>query len=862
MKIHQFNGLLCFLFLLFLFNGCEKKHIENEGEKEISLNLDLTTKSDFRIVTRAQSSDSLFRIPECDEFKIQLLNASGSVIREWETYSEMPHPVKLQANNKIQIKASHGTLGKSNFDAPYFSGDTTLLLQGDQENNITLTAGIENVLASVRYRENFSNYFKDYSTQLITSVDTITFSKEEKRTAFLPAGKLDVLLNMTKSDLTTNSLLAVSIPETKAAEYYNFNVSLGGEQGYEKLLISFDSTTVEKPLEIALPQDWQAHKKPYLTPAFDTLPVYEYLVGESCAKGTFYTLVTAIGKIGSCRIKTTSASLTAAGWPADVDLLSLTNANRNRLLRFGLTWSENMENANMAELDFSGIVTNLPAGKHTITVDVTDVSGQHCVPLNLKFHITPPLFELVAPDKPAIARSLEYPFKIRISGGAPENIIIEYLNENQAFGVKEWTKCNINDWKWNATMDTVYMYTGVNINKQTIQFRAKYGDETTNEVTLSAVNPTFQLQKDGPEWAKRAYLNIEQTDGTNGLAQNTLTEQYNVEISTDKTTWNRANTEGISFDKTNNLVKFQVNKLEGNHTYYVRVAFDAKADLDICYSEPIEIKTEEILELPRIDFSDVTNSINKGGGYGYTEGINSKKQATATIHYYEGKNSWLTVNDKTMPSVNDVKTANTWYIIASTLPAKFNEISGTLLRNVGWDNQGETPKATYGKYLWQATELSDLEPPKIGHHSAGKLFLGSSYTYNHSDNTETYEEGIEFTSRPSVFRFSYTYKSINRDKAMVKIEVLDADNHTIGSGEETFEAQETLSIAQIAIRYTDRYKKAAKLKIMFASSSSCSYSQYEEDKDDNIKRFTQNIPADAVCTGSEFFIANISLNYE
>ena len=618
MKIHQFNGLLCFLFLLFLFNGCEKKHIENEGEKEISFNLDLTTKSDFRIVTRAQSSDSLFRIPECDEFKIQLLNASGSVIREWETYSEMPHPVKLQANNKIQIKASHGTLEKSNFDAPYFSGDTTLLLQGDQENNITLTAGIENVLASVRYRENFSNYFKDYSTQLITSVDTITFGKEEKRTAFLPAGKLDVLLNMTKSDLTTNSLLAVSIPETKAAEYYNFNVSLGGEQGYEKLLISFDSTTVEKPLEIALPQDWQAHKKPYLTPAFDTLPVYEYLVGESCAKGTFYTLVTAIGKIGSCRIKTTSASLTAAGWPADVDLLSLTNANRNRLLRFGLTWSENMENANMAELDFSGIVTNLPAGKHTITVDVTDVSGQHCVPLNLKFHITPPLFELVAPDKPAIARSLEYPFKIRISGGAPENIIIEYLNENQAFGVKEWTKCNINDWKWNATMDTVYMYTGVNINKQTIQFRAKYGDETTNEVTLSAVNPTFQLQKDGPEWAKRAYLNIEQTDGTNGLAQNTLSEQYNVEISTDKTTWNRANTEGISFDKTNNLVKFQVNKLEGNHTYYVRVAFDAKADLDICYSEPFEIKTEEILELPRIDFSDVTNSINKGGGYGYT----------------------------------------------------------------------------------------------------------------------------------------------------------------------------------------------------------------------------------------------------
>lgn len=438
-SIYRFFSVVCCLFFL-LFYGCEKKHIEHKGEKEISFNLDLNPSSDFRIVTRAQVPDSLFKIPEADEFKIQLLNASGVVIKEWESYSEMPHPVKIQANN-LQIKASCGTSEKSNFDAPCFCGDTTLLLQEDEENNVTLTAGIGNVLASVRYRENFSSYFKDYSTQLITSVDTITFGKGEKRTAFLPAGKLDVLLNMTKNDLTTNSLLAVSLPETKAAEYYHFNVSLGGEQGYEKLLISFDSTTVEQPIEVALPQDWQAHKKPYLTPAFDTVPVYKYLVGESCDEKTFYTLITALGKIGSCRIKTASVGLIAAGWPANVDLLSLTSANRNRLLRFGLKWSNDMEDANMAEIDFSGIVTNLPAGKHTITVDVADVSGQHCVPLNLKFHITPPLFELVAPERPAIARSLEYPFKIRISGGAPENIIIEYLNENLAFGVKEWTKC-------------------------------------------------------------------------------------------------------------------------------------------------------------------------------------------------------------------------------------------------------------------------------------------------------------------------------------------------------------------------------------------------------------------------------------
>ncbi len=852
----KFDGLfLFFIFFLLFFSGCEKKHIENKTEKEINFNLNLATSSDFHIITRTQSPDSLFPIPETDDFKIQLLNASGSIIKEWATYSEMPHPVKLQANNKIQIKASHGTLGRSNFDAPYFSGDTTLFLQGDQETDITLTAGIDNVLASVRYRDNFKNYFKDYSTQLITSSDTIVFGKEEKRTAFLPTGKLDVVLNMTKNDLTTTSLRALSLTNTKAAEYYRFNVTLGGEQGYEKLFISFDSSTIEQPIEIALPQDWQAHKKPYLTPAFDTVPIHDFLVGESCPKGTFHTLITAIGKIGSCRIRTNSASLTAAGWPADVDLLKLTNANRNRLHRFGLTWSEAMENANMAELDFSGIVTNLPAGKHIITVDVTDISGQHCVPLNLKFHITPPLFELVAPDKPAIARSLEYPFKIRISGGAPENIIIEYLNENQAFGVKEWTKCNVNSWNWNPTMDTVYVYTRVNINKPTIQFRAKYGDETTNEITLSAVNPTFRLQKDGPEWAKRASLNIEQTDGTHGLAQNTLTEQYDVQISTDKTNWTHVLTESIQFDKINNLVKFEVKQLEHNHTYYVRVAFDAKADLGICYSDPIEIKTEEALESPKILFNeDKKVNVQKGGRYGKKVWWGGEQWADyeyTDIIYYELTSPWENVNLKTIPSSATVK--NSWYMVASTL----RKDKGVLLRNVGWDNTGESVPEDQSK-----RSLSELPAPKnIKHYSAGKLFLCTGpYEFDHTTYEGHYNEGITFTSRPSALKFSYTYSPTKGDKGFVKIEVLDEDNNVIGQGNKIFEEQASISIAFVPIEYTNTQKKAAKLKIMFASSASCSYNQKEEDF--KIKPFTIDRNAEAIRTGSEFFIANVSLFYD
>lgn len=152
------------------------------------------------------------------------------------------------------------------------------------------------------------------------------------------------------------------------------------------------------------------------------------------------------------------------------------------------------------------------------------------------------------------------------------------------------------------------------------------------------------------------------------------------------------------------------------------------------------------------------------------------------------------------------------------------------------------------------------------HFSAGKLFLGTSentpnYSYKHSAPTqEIYKEGYSFTSRPSALRFSYTYKSVNGDYAFVKIEVLDVDNNSIGHGEVRFGNQEKLTIASVPVKYTNTLTKAAKLKIMFASSSSCSYDQSEEDK--NIKQFTEDNKAEAIRTGSEFFIADVTLFYE
>mgnify|MGYP001080375324 FL=1 len=191
-------------------------------------------------------------------------------------------------------------------------------------------------------------------------------------------------------------------------------------------------------------------------------------------------------------------------------------------------------------------------------------------------------------------------------------------------------------------------------------------------------------------------------------------------------------------------------------------------------------------------------------------------------------------------------------MVASTLPKD----NGVLLRNVGWDNTGERVPEDQSK-----RSLSELSAPKIKHYSAGKLFLCTGpYEFDHTTYEGHYNEGITFTSRPSALKFSYTYSPTNGDKGFVKIEVLDEDNNVIGQGNKTFEEQASISIASVPIKYTNTQKKAAKLKIMFASSASCSYNQKEEDS--WIKSFTIDRNAEAIRTGSEFFIANVSLFYD
>lgn len=853
--IHRYRFVLFAFCLWLLSGGCEKEKIGHK-EEEVHIDLDLTTNPDCRIVTRASYEGTPFTLPEANEFKVQLYNATGELLKEWTNYSAVPRPIKVQAT-KFRIKASCGNPEKSGFDCPSFVGDTLIQVRAAKEKRVILNTSFANALASVHYREGLKNHYQDYSTLIIAAEDTVTFGKEEKRTAFFPAGKLQVVLNLSKDDTTRRTIAATTIPQAKAGEYYRFHIDIEGGQGYEKLLISFDSTATAQPIEIELSQDWQAHKKPYLTPAFDTTAEHSYLVGVSCSPGTLQSLITAVGRIGSCKIRTASPDLIAKGWPAEVDLLKLTEATQNRLKKFGLKWSENMANANMAELDFSGIVANLPAGDQMLTVQVADIYGQLSNVLPLRFSIVPPEFRLLEPETPAIARSLEYTFKVHMNGGNPNKVHIEYFNDYPAFGVEEWTDCTIHERQWDDANNEVTIRAKVNINKASMQFRAKYDTQVTNEITLKAINPTFQLNKEYPEWAHRVKLYIKQTDGTNGLVQNSLTDQYFIETSLDGVTWEESAYNGTTIDKTDNSIKIQADSLAAGQTYYVRAGFDSKTGLEVCYSEPIAIQTEEAAQLPNAGMEDwYSNKITEDGIDLSQNSLVYWNKWYPWIENNSTTKGWNTVNKETTqfgatpssflgaPTKPYVGCCYTTTSGTLRTEDKFNGNYAALIRTVGWGIENSAAASGTNKM----GTCQNVTP--------GQLYLG---TYDAINKVPIY--GYPFTSRPNKLKFYYKYKPKNKaDYGCVEIKILDNSGNILAHNFKNLTKQDAYSAIELPLDYNNRSTiKAASMYIVFKSSAN---SDCWEANTTNLTPPPARNLSDGEYVGSQLYIDDIELIYE
>lgn len=842
------KGILKFILFLEIVLLCSCVNDEKRSGAFGGMSLHLSANSSVTDVTTRSSEEVL---PSIQDFSISVLQGD-KVQASWDKLSDYDEDTTFPVGS-YTLKAFYGDIEKEGFDSPYYEGTTDFNIRGGETTPVETTCKLANTKISIEYTDDFKQYFKTYSSTVQAELGSeVSFSSGETRAAYVKSGRISVKLTFTKVNggLSPTTVEVATIEEALAQHHYHLQMNV--DAGKAMLSIVFDRVTEVRPITLDISDKALNIKPPYFTlTGFEkTSNDGNQWDGNPIESNQLSALLTSLGGFTKCILRTTSPNL--PDWPEEgFNLAALTPEDQAlldksgvKLIGFGINQDQ------MGIINFTGLIPNLNItdnnDTHLFYLSATSTYGKQSEDYVL--NITTPKNFMLLPTDPVKMKSKEVTIPVKLKEGNPQNIKLYY----RYYGVMTL----INNTVITPIEGKEGYYnikaSGIDMGVVAKDFQAEYNGLKSAIVSVAVIIPSYSvILEPFHVWSYTAEMTIVPEYAEDMSNVMSAIEAY---ISLNGSTWTKVDAKDLKLDATTG--KAVISGLTPGTAYYFRTTCDDGTT----YSIPVMQATESVVQLP--DFTQgwanyFNETINKGGGYGYS-GIlgSSKKQDTRLLTIEDLNDTWAVVNQKTAPT--NPKTKNTWYIVASA----FNQNTGVMLRNVAWSDKLGDPPSKYGSVSWSATTLNDLTPPTHEHRSAGKLFLGS-YSYNHSTNVEIYNEGISFTSRPIKLKGTYTYVANNDQGGIVTVIVENREGGQtlkLAEGSEVLTATSSQKEFTVDLTYNTMFeKKATHLRVMFASSSNASNTQSVEDN----KIKTTDNKGEAISTGSELYIdKNIILEYK
>ena len=838
-------GIILFAGLLSLFASCN-----NESDRPTfgkgSFNVTLSTNAEVVPVLRS-TAGTQDDVPSVEDFQLTLSSEDGQFSQKWSSINSINPDDTYDIGNYV-LKAEYGSLEEEGFLKPYYVGETAFTIRDHETTDVKVMCALGHVKFTLNYTEAFKKYFSDYEATVRSSAGKeVIITKRETRDAYLRPGNISLELQLTKPNGVSATFRPEIIKEAKAREHYIVTLDVSDKVGDVLLSITFGDIESSERILINVSDEAMTAPAPYIV--LDGVQEDGNIEIQECASpenGVLSATITARGGLKSCTLTTQSTHLQSLGFPTSVELTSLT-ADQVRLFEtYGLEmrgFGENRDEmavVNFATLTPSLLISEDGSNQHTFTLTATDLNDKVCDPVSFTITNTPLSLTMgEVADVMMGSTSLDIP--VTFDGSDASKLQVMRKVGNTAQGVATTIKSNEgNNYVLTADFDVE--------NKSQEVFVTFGGIKNTASHTVDIQVPDYTLNfADADVWHNRATFTVKAADA----AYQSVVEKYISFYINSGNKWEL-------FNPVTTGNGYSVSGLNAGSTYQFKSScLDNGSDL--ASNTAVEIITESQLALPNPNFDNWTQwfseEIDKGGKYAKTAGLQQDRQTVTSTN----PNGWVTVNSKTVPT--SPKTKNTWYMVPSTLPTTGINGNAVMMRNVAWDNNGSTPPAESWGNIAGKNHLDELDPPSIGYRSAGKLFLGD-YSYNHSNNSEVYNEGISFVSRPTKLTGYYKYTAQGNDTHGVAIITVE---HRASNGEVITLATTTKALTptanftafELPLNYTNTGYKATHLRVMFASSNYASTNQAYE---------TQNIVTvdnrgEAVSLGSELCVDNLSLIY-
>ena len=763
--------------------------------------------------------------PDVQEFGLKLTKADGQFTKTWDRLADFDEKQGFRSG-EYTLEAFYGSIDEEGFEKPCYKGAAQVVVKPGEQTEVAVTATLANSMVSIDYTDAFKNYFADYQTSLHTEgYGYNELPKDCPDPMYVAPGKVQISVAFTKPN---GQSATVQPAEFTAEARHHYHVTLdcnNGNVGDAQLIVTFDDTVDQEEVIVDLSDELLNMPEPEVTPQGftdgQTLQLIEHSPADSPMKFTAYVPA----GIQAATFTVNSDSYTPP-FGREVDLASADGAVQSQLAAAGIKVLGLFKNPDkLATVDFSGLIEQLPAGTHTITLQMKDRLTRVNAPVSVTIVNAPlELSFLSAPVCPFGSTSATV--NISYNGTDPRrDITVQGLNDD---GV--WVDCPVTSAaatnakarksRSDAFPSKAYaLGVTVPVTTRDIQVRIYYKGV---QKATGVIKRGYAVEANA--FARHAILTVKTNKESIASTVNSL-RVYDGE--------KELGSGNITRDPANGTVT--ITNLKGStryHLYFTTASSGSSfTDADVAFTTEAEAQVE-----------------NAGMENWYSEKVHSQKTLGIGEDIYrwfpnaQGSNYWGTRNATTTGQ----STGTTCY---------YTSFSGTI--NSG--NAAEISTLGWGKGV---TFGGANDKPQV---TAGMLFMGS-HSYSGSETTfepskETFDYGRSFTSRPTSLSFDYKFTSHNSEafKAYVVIENRAGGKTTrLAYGELVSNTNvSNFTNTTIRLNYSNLTLKATHAYIVFISSNAENpgVSKHQGSKN----AFKGN--SDSKYIGNVLTVDNIKFNY-
>lgn len=763
--------------------------------------------------------------PDVQEFGLKLTKADGQFTKTWDRLADFDEKQGFRSG-EYTLEAFYGSIDEEGFEKPCYKGAAQVVVKPGEQTEVAVTATLANSMVSIDYTDAFKNYFADYQTSLHSEgYGYNELPKDCPDPMYVAPGKVQISVAFTKPN---GQSATVQPAEFTAEARHHYHVTLdcnNGNVGDAQLIVTFDDTVDQEEVIVDLSDELLNMPEPEVTPQGftdgQTLQLIEHSPADSPMKFTAYVPA----GIQAATFTVNSDSYTPP-FGREVDLASADGAVQSQLAAAGIKVIGLFKNPDKpATVDFSGLIEQLPAGTHTITLQMKDRLTRVNAPVSVTIVNAPlELSFISAPVCPFGSTSATV--NISYNGTDPRrDITVQGLNDD---GV--WVDCPVTSAaatnakarksRSDAFPSKAYaLGVTVPVTTRDIQVRIYYKGV---QKATGVIKRGYAVEANA--FARHAILTVKTNKESIASTVNSL-RVYDGE--------KELGSGNITRDPANGTVT--ITNLKGStryHLYFTTASSGSSfTDADVAFTTEAEAQVE-----------------NAGMENWYSEKVHSQKTLGIGEDIYrwfpnaQGSNYWGTRNATTTGQ----STGTTCY---------YTSFSGTI--NSG--NAAEISTLGWGKGV---TFGGANDKPQV---TAGMLFMGS-HSYSGSETTfepskETFDYGRSFTSRPTSLSFDYKFTSHNSEafKAYVVIENRAGGKTTrLAYGELVSNTNvSNFTNTTIRLNYSNLTLKATHAYIVFISSNAENpgVSKHQGSKN----AFKGN--SDSKYIGNVLTVDNIKFNY-